>query len=128
MGSVIDAYRGEVYQALYKIDTSGRLNEILPPMHAPPRIAAERLHLMGQGAPMSICGAGARRYAEDYVDIFGMSLNFLDSSLDHIQAANLAYEAEALFRKNGPSDLTSTEPLYIRPSDAKLPKQKLMTS
>ncbi len=125
IGTVVDAYRGEVYQALYIADASGRLNEILLPVHAPPKQAAERLRLLSRGAPVRICGSGARRYAQDYIDITGESLDFLDSSADRVQAANLAFEAETLFRAHGPSDPTSTEPLYIRPSDAELPKHAL---
>jgi tRNA threonylcarbamoyladenosine biosynthesis protein TsaB len=127
IGTIIDAYRGKVYQAAYRADASGRLNEILPPMHAPPKQAAEQLRLLSQGAPVRICGSGARRYTQDYIDIYGGSLEFLDSSADRIHATHLASEAEVLFRKHGPSDLTSTEPLYVKPSDAVLPKHALKT-
>jgi len=127
IGTVIDAYRGEVYQALYRIDNLGQLNEILAPMHAYPEEAADRLHRLSHGAPTRICGDGARRYAQYYVDIFGMSLEFLESSADRVHAANLAIEAEALFRKRGPSDLISIEPVYLKPSDAILPKHALKT-
>lgn len=125
VGVVIDAYRGEVYQSLYRTDASGVLNEILTPMHAPPREAAAQLRLLSKGDPVCICGTGARRYAQDYIDIFGGSLEFLDSRADQPQAANLAFEADALIRKHGPSDPISTEPLYVRPSDAVLPKHAL---
>ena len=41
------------------------------------------------------------------------------------RAAWLAHEAEHVFASEGPTDLAELEPLYVRPSDARLPATPL---
>ncbi|MBN1653931.1 MAG: tRNA (adenosine(37)-N6)-threonylcarbamoyltransferase complex dimerization subunit type 1 TsaB [Deltaproteobacteria bacterium] len=125
VGTVVNAYRGEVYQALYGTDDQGRINELLMPTHARPKEAAERLLSASGGAPVCLCGDGARRYERQFFEVFGQSLDLADPAADRIRAANLSFEAERILKEIGPSDLTATEPLYLRPSDAQPPKQAL---
>jgi tRNA threonylcarbamoyladenosine biosynthesis protein TsaB len=121
-GAVTNAYRGEVYQAVFAADVSRRLSQVLAPMHAPPKEAAERLSSAIPGERIRICGDGARKYFQQYRDALGESLELAAPLTDVVRATNLALEAERLFEEVGPSDLVSIEPLYIRPSDAVLPK------
>jgi tRNA threonylcarbamoyladenosine biosynthesis protein TsaB len=125
LGVVTNAYRGEVYQAVFAADFSGQLSQVLTPMHAPPKDAAERLLLAIHGKRIRVCGDGARKYFQQFKDVLGESLELADPSTDVVRAANLALEAERLFNEVGPSDLVSIEPLYVRPSDAVLPKESL---
>jgi tRNA threonylcarbamoyladenosine biosynthesis protein TsaB len=125
LGVVTNAYRGEVYQAVFAADFSGKLNQVLTPMNALPQDAAERLFSAIHGERIRVCGDGARKYSQQFKEVLGESLELAEPSTDVVRAANLALEAERLFEEVGPSNLVSNEPLYVRPSDAVLPKKSL---
>lgn len=109
----VDAQKGELYCALYAFD--GELRERIAPFHALPAEAAARL---GAHGPVWLAGDGAERYPE-----FAANLRYTRAPkyCDVPRAAVLAHEAWIDFERHGPSDLASLEPLYVRPSDAKLP-------
>lgn len=122
VAAIIDAYRGEVYCALYELEENGRLEEKLAPINQPPEAAAERLRAAAANRPMLLCGNGVAKYASCFANLAGETTPAADASRETPSAAALAQEAALTFEKNGPSDLVLLEPLYLRPSDA-LPQQ-----
>lgn len=110
----VDAQKGELYCALYVHTADGpELREA--PFHAPPAEAASRLGAHGH---VWLAGDGVERYPE-----FAAALAHTRAPrlCDVPRAAALAHEAARDFVRHGASDLASLEPLYVRPSDAKLP-------
>lgn len=111
---VVDAHKGEVYLSVFE-----RGVERLAPLHAPPAEAAARARAVAGDEPLVVCGSGVRRYPE-LADLLAPCA-ILPAIWDAPRAAVLALEAEARFRERGPDDRAALEPLYVRPSDAKLP-------
>jgi len=115
---VIDAYKGEVYAALY--DTrSGWPVELVPPFAAEPAEAGAALR--GHG-PLMFCGTGLERYGDALLAAApegsipaGPKWSIPSAALLALRAADLEPVAYG--------DLPSIEPLYIRPPDAKLPPE-----
>ena len=131
----VDAHKGEVYVAVYERvmpptpsalppapsrEREGelRLVERLAPSHAPPDEAVALL------APYALpelvtCGSGVRRYPR-FAEQLGA--HTLPSLFDAPRAAIVALEAIEKHAAHGPDDRARLEPLYVRPSDAKLPE------
>ncbi len=110
----VDAQKGELYCALYAYGPGG-LEERIAPFHALPAEAAARLGALGA---VALAGDGAERYPEFAA---GLTFERAPRHCDVPRAAVLAYEGERAYAREGASDLASLEPLYVRPSDAKLP-------
>ena len=113
---MIDAYKGEVYTALY--DTrSGTPLELVPPFAAPPGEAAGRL---GEHGPLVLFGTGLSRYEGEIMGSLPEGSTSAGRRWSIPSAALLAFHARDLNRV-GYDELPRLEPLYIRPPDAKLP-------
>jgi tRNA threonylcarbamoyladenosine biosynthesis protein TsaB len=113
---VIDAYKGEVYSALY--DTrAGSPAEIVPPFAAEPEKAGAALR--GHG-PLVFCGTGIERYGGALLAVAPEGTLTAGPKWSIPSAALLALRAADL-EPVAYGDLPSIEPLYIRPPDAKLP-------
>ena len=110
LAPVADAHQGEVFLAVYERTAAGLL-ERLAPLHAAPDAA---LAALAPFAGATIFGAGARRYPH----VLSPALPPIH---DAPRAALIAIEAQARFAAEGPHDLAALEPLYVRPSDAKVP-------
>ncbi|MBX3270756.1 MAG: tRNA (adenosine(37)-N6)-threonylcarbamoyltransferase complex dimerization subunit type 1 TsaB [Sandaracinaceae bacterium] len=110
LAPVADAHQGEVFLAVYERTAVGLL-ERLAPLHAGPEAALAALAPFGGAV---VFGAGARRYPD-------VLCPMLPAIHDAPRAALIALEAEARFAAEGPHDRAALEPLYVRPSDAKLP-------
>lgn len=117
----VDAHKSEVYAALYELGDDGQLRERVAPFHAAPARAAARLREAAPGERLWLAGSGLSRYGEDLIGPLGPEVVRTPAYCDVPRAACLAYEAASLFAEQGPSDLSVLEPLYVRPSDAKLP-------
>jgi tRNA threonylcarbamoyladenosine biosynthesis protein TsaB len=117
---LLDAHKGEVYTAAYERDEAGELREVLAPFHAAPAAAADLIAAQTSGR-LWLAGNGLARYDSVVLEHFGARAARLPPHSDVPRAACLAHEAELAFRRHGPSDLARLEPLYLRPSDAKLP-------
>jgi tRNA threonylcarbamoyladenosine biosynthesis protein TsaB len=117
---LIDARRGEVYGALFRVD-EGLPRELIAPFSAEP----ERVQdvLMGGGFTESVvvCGTGSVRYRE-----------LLEKSVSHgsiFSHARFSIPSSSLLavlarmREQIPyEEVSGFEPLYIRPPDARLPE------
>jgi tRNA threonylcarbamoyladenosine biosynthesis protein TsaB len=120
---LLDAHKGEVYAALYGHDAQGELSERLAPCNAPPAEAARRLLAAAQGAPLALAGNGLARYQSELFSLLGAQALRAPRFCDAPRAACLAHEAALKLVAHGPDDLATLAPLYLRESDAKLPKQ-----
>lgn len=112
-----DAHKGEVYAAVYGREGRG-LAERVAPFHAPPEEALARL---GALAPNAVaCGSALRRYPDRFAARLGAEL--LPASFDAPRGALIALEGLERFERAGADDARALEPLYVRPSDAELPR------
>ncbi len=109
-----DAHKGEVFVAAYRRTADGLVTELAPD-HLPPADAARRL---SERPGIARCGSGLRRYPDAFAGLDG---DALPPVFDAPRAALVAALGEARFTQSGPDDLALLEPLYVRPSDAKLP-------
>ncbi len=118
---VLDAHKGEVYCAAYGRDESGELIEVGAPFHAAPAQAARHLRALAPSAPLWLTGDGLDRYGEAFLAPLGEGVQRAPRFQDVPRAACVAYEGARRFEREGAPELASLEPLYLRPSDAKLP-------
>jgi tRNA A37 threonylcarbamoyladenosine modification protein TsaB len=158
---ILDAYKGEVFAALYSV-TEQQTALLVEPFHAAPEIAAAQLTRVAEGraleigleaqgsrlqvrdhaslkskfsggsperaAPLCIhvLGSGYRRYAERIAPQWdARAIVVLDPRWDAPHARHIAREARRLLRTEGASDVARLAPLYVRDSDAQLPKAPL---
>jgi tRNA threonylcarbamoyladenosine biosynthesis protein TsaB len=117
---LIDAHKGELYAAAYARDAQGELTEVVAPFHAPPVQVAEQL-LASTHAQLWLAGNGLARYGSELTGALGERATRSPGYCDVPRAACLAFEAERSFSREGASNLATLEPMYLRPSDAKLP-------
>ncbi len=122
---LLDAHKGEVFAALYS-GTAADMQLLLPAFNAPPSAALERLLRAANGRPLHALGAGLRRYLSELQPALDAAqVRLLDPLHDSPHPATLIAEGLQLLRTKGPSDLESLVPLYLRGSDAQLPKAPL---
>jgi tRNA threonylcarbamoyladenosine biosynthesis protein TsaB len=116
---LIDARRGEVYTAMYDI-TEGGPREILPPFASAPGSLAARIRHTGYTGTLTLAGSGLERYRDELESSFPEGTLFSGPDWAPPTAALAARMATG--RGAVPyEDLSSLEPLYVRPPDAKLP-------
>jgi tRNA threonylcarbamoyladenosine biosynthesis protein TsaB len=118
---ILDAYKGEVFAALYRV-SDAQTTLLLPPFHALPELAAERIASVAGDRAARVLGSGYRRYT-DRIQLPAAIV--LDAAWDSPHARHIAREARRLFAEEGPSDVAKLAPLYVRDSDAQLPKSPL---
>ena len=116
---MVDAYKSEVYSAVYGAEDSGEL--LLTLRHGSIEETVEQASDCLEGMPAALAGSGCRRYAETLGERMPPSWTLLDPSYDHPRAEHVAAIGRTLFLERGPDAVASLEPLYVRPSDAKLP-------
>ncbi|MFO0692028.1 MAG: tRNA (adenosine(37)-N6)-threonylcarbamoyltransferase complex dimerization subunit type 1 TsaB [Polyangiales bacterium] len=123
--AVVDAHRGEVYAALYRF-AGDRGEELLAPLHGLPEAVGLALREAAAGLPLIVGGDGLVAHGEALARSLGEKAWIAPSALFAPSPLALAIEAEEAFRREGPADLATLEPLYVRPSDAKLPDRPLL--
>jgi tRNA threonylcarbamoyladenosine biosynthesis protein TsaB len=116
VGAWMDAHRGDVFTALYRIEQPAaaevaRLVELEEPMVSAPEATLVRWR--GLGVPRAICGDGASKYGE-----------LLPSSIVVVEAPPLAGVIGRLALAAARDELTvapaGIQPLYVRRPDAEL--------
>jgi tRNA threonylcarbamoyladenosine biosynthesis protein TsaB len=125
---LLDAFKGEVYAAVYRRAPGDALEAaaVAPLFHASPAEAAARaLALLDPGAAALVCGDGARRYEAEIMAVLGARAALALPELDTPEAGWVARLALRDFGRHGPSDLATLEPTYVRDSDARLPDRPL---
>jgi tRNA threonylcarbamoyladenosine biosynthesis protein TsaB len=109
LAPAIDAYKGEVYFAVY--ERGERWIEHVAPAHALPADAISILRRF----PGKMIGVGSGHRAYD------LGVPTLAPIWDAPRASVIAALGEERFLARGPDDRASLEPMYIRGSDAQLP-------
>jgi tRNA threonylcarbamoyladenosine biosynthesis protein TsaB len=118
---VLDAHKGEVYCAAYAGEEGGEgLREIVAPFHALPELAHQHLRAQTGAQCWWLAGDGVARYPEVFLSSGAGPHVRSPRYLDVPRAACVAHEARLAFEREGPADLARLEPMYLRPSDAKL--------
>jgi tRNA threonylcarbamoyladenosine biosynthesis protein TsaB len=120
---VLDAGKGELFGAVYA-RRGEALQTLLPPLRAQPDELAQRIASVAHGASV-LCGGGARQHFQALRAALGADASLADIERDLPQARHLAREAVLRVACEGPSDLATLEPVYLRDSDAKLPSEPL---
>lgn len=122
---VLDAYKGEVFAALYSV-TQTQTALVAEPFHAVPEVAAAQIARVAEGRALRVLGSGYRRYAERIAPFWEVCATVvLDPTWDTPHARHIAREARRLLGAEGASDVARLAPLYVRDSDAQLPKAPL---
>jgi len=122
---VVDAYRGEVFTAVYRL--RGDVAEaLLAPMHAGPEEARRAIAQAVAGQSFVAGGDGLEKHGEGLIG--DLPHTRAPRYADVPRAAALAHAAALRFEAEGASDLGTLEPLYVRPSDAQLPARPLRTT
>ncbi|MEM9188916.1 MAG: tRNA (adenosine(37)-N6)-threonylcarbamoyltransferase complex dimerization subunit type 1 TsaB [Myxococcota bacterium] len=121
---VIDAHKNEVFAAAYRV-LDDEVEELVSPRHgAPGTLLEDVVKALGESDPHHVwlAGNGLRRHPVPS----GLAAARVCPPRDDVpRAALLAELARRRFDRDGPSDLVALEPLYLRASDAKLPKEPL---
>ncbi len=117
--SCVDARKGEVYAALYRVDAAGGLKALGEEMVlAPERLVVQVEQARGE-APLLMVGSGVVAYEGVFRGAFpGASYGLPHRSAP--SAPHLAWRAQELAAVGGVSALAALEPRYLRPSDAEI--------
>jgi len=121
--TLIDARRGEVYGALYKMDGVRPLT-VISPFSAKPGSLPEVLKGYKNSSGFIVCGTGAIRYRKIIESVLGHSHQFAPERWALPSASILAFLSDQRKPIVG-VELNNLEPEYIRPPDAKVPEEKL---
>jgi tRNA threonylcarbamoyladenosine biosynthesis protein TsaB len=122
IAACLDAFKGELFCAVYKRE-GAELRAELAPFHAVPEAVREALAAVSGGEPLALVGAGVARYAELLADA-PASFQVL-ASIAAPRASIVAELAAARFARGEIPELASVAPIYLRDSDAQLPKVPL---
>jgi tRNA threonylcarbamoyl adenosine modification protein YeaZ len=118
---MIDARKSEVYTAIYEQDAgkTDRAGERVR-VSADPQAAAPAQFLASlQRRPMVFVGSGVVRFRDLIEERFGSDASFAKEPFDQPSTELLCRLGQAL-RPLGDAEVSSLEPFYIRPADAKL--------
>lgn len=118
----LDAFKGELFAAVYERQAS-ELTPRLDPFHAAPAVVRERLAAVSGEAPLALIGGGVVRYPELLADAPATFQALPDAAAP--RASVLARLALAAFARGEVPELRSLAPLYLRDSDAQLPRTPL---
>lgn len=124
--AVMNAYRGDVFAAAYVMGKD-EAEELAPPLFGAPESVFDQIRDAIRGRRVALGGAGVRPHAALIEATLGMKVDDVEPSLDASMPDAIVAEVRYALRSAGPSDLDSLEPLYLRPSDAKLPERPPQT-
>jgi tRNA threonylcarbamoyladenosine biosynthesis protein TsaB len=115
---VLEARKGEVYAALYH-QANHQLQQRMPGMVVPP----ERVCTLITERTLFL-GSGVKAYGALFTATLGAWAVCVHSGIeDSGVAVSLARVGEARLEQGGSGELLPPVPLYIRPADARLPRQ-----
>lgn len=116
---VINAFKGEVFGCLYRVDRT-ELETLVPPTHGAPDAIAELLQDSAPGEFFAV-GGGLGMYPDAF-DGVGVRL---PAACDVPDAHWLARAGLAKFERTQADELLTLEPAYVRGADAALPQKPL---
>jgi tRNA threonylcarbamoyladenosine biosynthesis protein TsaB len=122
IAACLDAFKGELFCAVYTRDGS-ELQRERAPFHAPPDIVRESLAAVSGDELLALVGAGITRYPELLADAPGAWQIY--DGIAAPRAGVVAQLAAARFLAGDVPELAKVTPVYLRDSDAQLPKVPL---
>ena len=123
LAPVLDAFKGEVFAGLYRVSQDG-LECVSAPFHASAAHALSRLQSAAGGQPWALLGAGYRRHTAQFGGL-PPGVAALSEAFDVPRARHVAELVVRAHARGEESDLAALAPLYVRDSDAQLPKVPL---
>jgi tRNA threonylcarbamoyladenosine biosynthesis protein TsaB len=116
--ALIDARRGELYSATYRIQNS-RLTVRNEAQALPPERVADMID-----ESCLMIGNGADLYRDRFAEMLGDSVRFARPSQNIIRASSVAQLGLIRLREHGGDDPGILVPYYIRPSDAEIARER----
>jgi tRNA threonylcarbamoyladenosine biosynthesis protein TsaB len=118
IAACLDAFKGELFCAVYT-----RGSREIEPFHARPEAVREALAAVSGDAPLALVGAGVGRYPEL---LAGAPAEWqVEAEIQAPRATVVAQLAAARFAQGDVPALAKVAPVYLRGSDAQLPKVPL---
>ena len=123
---VMNAYRGDVFAGAYLFDSdeADEPTELVPAVFGAPEQVFGQIRVAAGDRPISVAGEAAKAKADAIRSSLGIELD-IESLAEAATPDAIVAEVRHIVRLYGPSDLSSLEPQYLRPSDAKLPARPL---
>lgn len=119
---VLDARKNEVYAALYRT-RDGRLDLLEAPRAVAPAALAEELRTATDG-PVVFVGDAVGTFAPVFRDILGPRACLAPADLRGPSAVTVGELAGWALDRGEAADLASLVPLYLRPSEAELARER----
>jgi tRNA threonylcarbamoyladenosine biosynthesis protein TsaB len=117
VGAWIDAHRGEVFAALY------RVRELLDgPTAEPPDVTVKRWADLCPGLPLVFVGGGALLYADSIRSVLADNARVVDPVPPLAPAIARLGEMRAL--AGGPTSAEAVQPLYVRRPDVEIARDR----
>jgi tRNA threonylcarbamoyladenosine biosynthesis protein TsaB len=122
IAACLDAFKGELFCAVYA-RRHGQLHAELAPFHAQPAAVQQALAAVSGNEPLALVGAGVARYAELLAAAPATWLALPEIAAP--RARVVAQLAAERFAQGENPELARVAPVYLRDSDAQLPKVPL---
>jgi tRNA threonylcarbamoyladenosine biosynthesis protein TsaB len=119
---ILDARKDEVYTALYRT-LDGRLEVISPARAIAPATLAEELR-RGPDGPLVLLGDGVARFASVFTEILGPRARLAPANLRVPSAVTVGELGGLALARGEASDPSGLAPLYLRPSEAELARER----
>lgn len=116
IGAMMDAGRGQVYLAYYRVDAKGRLHQLGPEIAAVPEIISECPY-----KEVTYVGDGAQKYAK-LISSFSGQNQIMSADFQFIRASAVALLALENYREQKLLDIQKVIPVYLRSTDAVMPR------
>ena len=117
---VMNAYRGDVFAAAHLIEDGG-LQELAPALFGAPDVVFGHIRDAVGNRPLTLGGEGVLPHAAVIEAVLGVKIDESRTGLEASTSDAIVAEVRYVMSTDGPAELDSLEPEYLRPSDAKLP-------
>jgi tRNA threonylcarbamoyladenosine biosynthesis protein TsaB len=119
---VLDARKNEVYAALYRT-REGWLELLEAPRAVPPETLAEELRDATQG-PLVFVGDAVLPFGTVFVEVLGSRALLAPADLRLPSAVTVGELGASALARGEPADPADLVPLYVRPSEAELARER----
>ena len=123
--SLMNAYRGDLFGAAYRMTSDG-VEVVVDPFYGPPSDVLDAIAQAVGSAAVGFRGEGVEPHRSLIETTFGVRPPDGDG-FEGPSPEALLEEVRLVSRTEGPADLATLEPTYLRPSDAQLPARPLRT-
>lgn len=113
--TIMDARRNEVYWALYRSDSRGKLKLVVPYSAISPSALVKYVT-----EPVIFCGDGWQAYKDQIRETLGPLAVEASPFFHQIRACSVGELARRRFMLGQTDDPTTSTPVYIRPSEAEI--------